>query len=111
MGKKKARTPRSRVRQSLRKLWLTSRERSAALKRDGYRCRDCGRKQSRAKGKEFKVEVHHRRGILNWDELLDAVFEFLLCDPEELETLCPKCHEKREVRRGDPLDVGSDQGR
>jgi len=76
----------------LRQLWLRSRERAAALQRDDYSCVDCGVKQSKAKGKEQKVEVHHKAGVLNWDEVIDAVFEYLLCDPDDLETLCPECH-------------------
>lgn len=91
---KKPQTPRSQVRSALRRLWLRSRERAAALKRDGYKCQECGGKQSRAKGKEFYVEVHHTEGVLNWDTLLDYVFRHLLCDPKLLETLCKACHEK-----------------
>lgn len=59
---------------------------------DNYTCQKCNRKQSKAKGMEFKVEVHHKHGILNWEELRRVVREFLLCDPKDLETLCPECH-------------------
>lgn len=85
-------TPRSRVRSTLRQLWLRSRERAAALQRDDYSCVDCGVKQSKAKGKEQKVEVHHKDGITNWDAIVDAIQTHLLCDPDDLETLCPECH-------------------
>ena len=54
MGKKLPTTPRSRVRSALRKLWLSSRERSAALKREEYCCEVCSVKQSTAKGREQK---------------------------------------------------------
>ncbi len=84
----------------MRKLWLRSRERQAALKRDGYTCQECGVKQSKAKGREVKVEVHHVEGVLNWNYLLDHVFRHLLCDPKFLETLCKECHGREtEVRR------------
>lgn len=42
------------------------------------------------------MEVHHKEGVLNWDELYRAVYEFLLCDQEHLETLCKECHKKAE---------------
>ena len=75
-----------------RDLWLRSKERGSALKRDNYSCVDCGVKQSKAKGYEQKVEVHHKDGIANWDAIVDAIQTHLLCDPDDLETLCPECH-------------------
>lgn len=96
MGKRKASTPRSRVRSALRQLWLRSRERQAALKRDDYSCQVCKAKQSRAKGREVFVEVHHRDGVTNWDEVIDSVYHHLLCNPDFLETLCKECHKKME---------------
>lgn len=64
-----------------------------AIKRDGYTCQCCGRKQSKAKGNEFDVQVHHKAGIGNWDAVINSVYENILCDPEGLETLCKECHE------------------
>jgi len=93
MGKRLPTTPRSRVRQALRQVWLRSRERQAALKRDQYTCRKCHRKQSAAKGMEFNVEVHHLAGVVNWEEVIDSVYEHILCSPDLLETLCKECHE------------------
>ena len=98
MGKKLPYTPRSRVRAALRKLWLWSRERNAAIKNAKGCCANCGVKQSKAKGKEQKVEVHHKDGIKNWEELIDAVYKFLLVHPDKLEVLCPDCHEQEEER-------------
>lgn len=86
-------TPNSRIRSALRMLFLRSRERAAALKRDKYTCK-CGAKQSRAKGKEVYVEIHHLEGICNWEALFEAVRKYLLCDPKYLITLCEKCHKK-----------------
>ena len=90
MGKKQPNTPRSRVKHYLRLLWLRSRERAKALKDADYTCK-CGRKQSRAKGKEVYVEVHHLKEI-DWEALIDLVFERLL-NPEK-EVLCKECHAK-----------------
>ena len=98
MGKRLPYTPRSRIRSALRQLFLRSRERAAAMKRDGYTCQGCGVKQSRAKDREVYVEVHHKEGVENWEALFDAVYKYLLCDPRGMETLCKKCHNKREVK-------------
>ena len=92
MSKRLPYTPNSQIRSALRKLFLRSRERTAAIKRDGYTCRCCGRKQSKAKGREIAVEVHHRDGIENWEALFEVVRTYLLCDPDQLETLCVECH-------------------
>lgn len=93
--KRKPTTPRSQVRAALRRLWLRSRERAACLKRDGYTCQECSAKQSKAKGREVKVEVHHLNGI-EWEQIIDYIFRHLLVDPKELETLCEECHDKAE---------------
>jgi predicted HNH restriction endonuclease len=93
MGKKLLNTPRGRIRSALRQLWLRSRERASTLKRDGYTCQICGRKQSKVKGKEFSVQVHHKDGITNWEEVIDSIYDNILCDPDYLETICKKCHD------------------
>jgi predicted HNH restriction endonuclease len=93
LGKKLPSTPRSKVRAALRQLWLRSRERLAALKREGYCCEECGKKQSRAKGKELYVEVHHLDGI-EWEKMIDYVYRHLLVDPLKLEVMCKSCHDK-----------------
>lgn len=87
-------TPQSQIRSKLRQLFLRSRERATALKASGYCCQQCGVKQSKAKGKEVSVEVHHQNGISNWKTLIDAVYQYLLCDPKLLIPLCKSCHEK-----------------
>ena len=93
MGKKLPYTPNSKIKNHLRKMWLQSRERSQALKRDNYTCQSCKRKQSKAKGKEFSVEVHHINGHINWEDIILYVREHLLVDPNDLTTLCPQCHD------------------
>ena len=92
MGKKLPSTPRSRVRAALRQLWLRSRERAAALKRSKNTCECCGVKQSVAKGREVKLEVHHNDGIVDWEPMIDYVYRHLLCDPKHLTVFCKKCH-------------------
>lgn len=60
IGKKSLYTPRSMIRQAIRQLWLRSRERAFAIKKDKYTCQHCQRKQSKAKEKKFKVIIHHK---------------------------------------------------
>ena len=92
MGKKLPHTPNSRIKSALHQLWLRSRERASALKRDKYTCQSCERKQSTAKGKEFKVQVHHVDGV-KWDEMIKYIRERLLVNPEDMTTLCRECHD------------------
>ena len=93
--KKQPNTPRSRVKNALRQVWLRSRERAEALKRDGYTCQKCGKKQSRKKGNEVYVEVHHMLSV-NWDYIMDAVYDNLLINSEHLVTLCKECHKRED---------------
>ena len=96
MGKKKEYTPNSQIKSALRKLFLRSRERAARLKKDKYTCCSCGAKQSRAKGKEVYVNVHHLEGIENWQEIYNVIRKNLLCSPDKMQTLCVACHKKQE---------------
>jgi len=93
MGKKKLSTPRSRIRSALRLVFLRSRERAAALQEAGYTC-SCGLKQSKAKGSEVSVQVHHRSGVDNWEAIIDSVFEKLL-NKDDMQVLCNSCHKKQ----------------
>ena len=96
VSKKLPYTPASIIRNALRRyVWLRSRERLAALKRDKYTCQGCHRKQSKAKGKEFAVQVHHLDGI-KMSELIKIVREVLLQHPDRLITYCKDCHEEVE---------------
>ena len=76
----------------LRQIFLRSSERNEALKRDEYTCQKCGVKQSKAAGHEQKVQVHHKKGISVWDDVIDLIYAEILCDPDDLVTLCPECH-------------------
>ena len=100
MGKRKPTTPRSRVKNALRQVWLRSRERAAALKRTGYCCERCGVKQTMAKGKEVRMEVHHRYGI-DWDGVVDIIFARVLVPPEQLQVLCKDCHKQLHKEEAD----------
>ena len=91
--KKLPHTPRSRVKAALHRLWLTSREKQAATKRDKNTCQVCRVKGSVAKGREVKTCTHHLDGV-EWKELVDLVYKRLLVDPSRLQTLCVDCHAK-----------------
>ena len=99
MGKKSLYTPRSKIRVAIRQLWLRSRERQAALKRDNYTCQTCHKKQTMKKGQEFKVQVHHKHGIKNWDKVIDIIYQEILCNPSELETICEECHNEEHHKK------------
>ncbi|MFQ5687457.1 MAG: hypothetical protein ACE5GV_12450 [Candidatus Scalindua sp.] len=90
MGKKKPWTPQSRIKSSLRRLWLYSRERTAAKKRDKNKCVRCGSAD--------KVEVHHKNGI-EWKNIIDYIYEHLLVNPELLECLCGNCHKEKHAHK------------
>jgi hypothetical protein len=62
------------------------------LKESNYTC-SCGAKQSKAKGREVAVNVHHRSGVNNWEKIIDSVYEDLL-NKEDMEVLCKECHDK-----------------
>jgi len=98
MGKRLPYTPNSTIRAALRRLFLRSRERAACLKAHNYTCSGCGKKQSKAKGREVKVEVHHKDGVLNWEELFLAIRKFILCDPNKMNVLCKDCHDRETSR-------------
>lgn len=77
-------TPPSRIRSVLRRaIWLYSRERAEALKRDGRRCRACGSREN--------LEIHHIDGS-GIDEIIALIYERLLCHPDRLICLCAECH-------------------
>ena len=88
MKRKKPVTPPSRIRSVLRRaIWLYSRERAEALKRDGRRCRACGCKEG--------LEVHHIDGS-GIDAIIELIYKTLLCHHDRLITLCKPCHAAHE---------------
>ena len=100
MGKRLEYTPNSQIKSALRRLFLRSRERSAAWKRDKGCCQICGAKNSRAKGREVYCEVHHLDGVENWEEIYRVVRRYLLCHPDFLQTLCKGCHDSITNEKG-----------
>ena len=98
--KKKPNTPRSRITSAIRQLWLRSRERAKSLKDAGYRCSECGVKQSMAKGKVVKLEVHHDPPIADkWKAIIDAIIRDILEAPQV--PLCKDCHKKKHELKGE----------
>ena len=101
MGKRLPHTPSSQIRTALRRMWLRSRERNKALRNASYKCERCGAKQSKAKGREVSLEVHHKSGATRLKEVEDCIRKNLLCDPKELEVMCPHCHAQEHVTHED----------
>ena len=91
MGKKLPYTPASRIQHYIRLCWLRSRERLKVLKAANYTCRQCNKKQSRAKGRIVKVQVHHKKKI-NWVKIIEFIRKEVLDKPQEC--LCEDCHKK-----------------
>ncbi len=102
-------TPNSRIRQALRILWMRSRERAEALRNTGYRCGVCGVKQSAAKGREVKLDVHHLHGV-DWEGLFDDIRKRLLQDPKRLCPLCKGCHDRMHDASANPARAGKGEG-
>ncbi len=100
MGRKKPNTPRSKIRAAIRQLWLRSRERAAALKSTGYRCKKCQAKQSKAKGREVKIQVHHDPPIEDkWEKIIDLIETEILRAPQY--PLCEDCHDEEHEKGGE----------
>lgn len=89
-------TPDGIIRSSLRLLFMKSREKGAATRRDKNTCQTCGAKGSVAKGKEVKTECHHTIGTegrdIDWQRIYAVIREELLCSSDELTILCKPCH-------------------
>jgi len=96
MGKKLPYTPASRISHYIRLCWLRSRERAKILKEANYTCSKCHRKQSKAKGHELKVEVHHKKKI-DWKKIVEYVRKEVLDKPQEV--LCVDCHKKETAKQ------------
>jgi hypothetical protein len=93
------RTPKARIKGNLRMMFVRSSERSEALKRASYSCEKCGIKQSKKKGCEVKIEVHHKEGINVWNEVISLIQEKILCDSSKLQVLCRDCHAEETAKQ------------
>jgi hypothetical protein len=51
--------------------------RMSIRERDKYTCQKCGIKQTMAKGKEVKIEIHHKNHVLNWGKIFECIKENL----------------------------------
>jgi predicted HNH restriction endonuclease len=91
-------TPRSKVVDAVRRLFMRSRERGWKIKQQRYCCEICGAKQSKAKGREVKIEVHHRSGIGNWAAIAESIYKTVL-NLADLQVLCEKCHDKQHAEK------------
>jgi hypothetical protein len=91
-------TPDAVIVSALRAVFLRSVERRIALQAAGHSCECCGVKASVAKGREVKLQVHHRAGEINWRPIIDAVRAELLCMPNSLQALCKVCHDDKHGR-------------
>jgi len=101
--KRRPYTPKSRIRAVARQLFLRSREAQQCKKKYNNTCCICGAKQSTAKGKEVKTNVHHVNGIDNWDEIDTAMRKHLL-NVDEMIVLCESCHKKETEKQLTPKD-------
>jgi predicted HNH restriction endonuclease len=72
--------------------FMRSRERAKTLKDQKYTCQECGAKQSTAKGREVKVEVHHK-SMIDWAPLIAEVRRMLL-NQDDMQVLCKACHKE-----------------
>lgn len=58
-------------------------------------------KQSKAKGREVSVEVHHKgEKNIDWDTIIDLIYEQVLVHPDNLEILCKACHKEEHHGKG-----------
>jgi predicted HNH restriction endonuclease len=49
------------------------------------------------------VQVHHKKGIAQWEKIIDLIFAEILVDPSLLEAVCVDCH-KAEHGKGEAID-------
>lgn len=98
MGKKLPYTPKSRIQNWIRRGWTQSRERAKVLKEGEYTCCQCDRKQSRTKGKEVYIEVHHLKRI-DWGKIVEFIRKEVLDKPQEC--LCRDCHKKETKKQNE----------
>lgn len=89
-------TPIGRITAMLRKIWMWSPERAAAMKRGAKHCEECGcegvptKKDAEKTGKK-RLEVHH---VIPCDmtELAKLIHKRMFPGVENLDCLCTDCH-------------------
>lgn len=73
--------------------------REDVVTRDGYQCQECARNN-----RFTVVALHAKRGTGQLMAIVDHIVpavtaEDVLCDPSNLETLCPSCASRKTARR------------
>lgn len=86
-------TIQSKIRSSLRKLWLYSQERRDALKRakvftKAWKCEKCNAITDSPDVDHIIPVGSYKNG---WDDLIERMF----CDSDGLQVLCKKCHKEK----------------
>lgn len=87
-----ARSWRPKLISALRMIWLRSQERGDAIRSTDRRCVSCGVRESKAKGKEAKITVHHVKRP-DWERIVRVIKEELFSDIQWLWPICPDCHD------------------
>lgn len=98
MKKPPTHTTQAMFRSLLRSNWLRSPERKDALKRTGYCCERCGVKQSKAKDRVVKINVHHPKGV-NLDKCYAEAKKEMFVPSDDLEVLCVSCHDEEHGKK------------
>jgi len=90
------------IKSFIRKLWMQSRERTAAIRDQGHKCRRCNARETSRKGIEVSIEVHHRKGEIDWEKIISFIRQEVLVDPSLLDVMCMTCHdlEHGKTRKG-----------
>lgn len=104
--KPKQRTRPCDIRSMVRKLWMWSPERRAALKMYDNHCAECGVKASKSKSHPVVLEVHHVEPIAKAvEEIIRLFFAHILVPPDKLRPLCPSCHALEHEKAVDITDA------
>lgn len=86
-------TPSSKIVHAVRAMSMRSREFAEARKNTANSCCICGRKQSKAKGREVAIHIHHGTHRPIWERVVRAIRQEVLQTPGILWPICRECHE------------------
>jgi NAD(P)-dependent dehydrogenase (short-subunit alcohol dehydrogenase family) len=80
-------------------------QRNAARARDGFRCRQCGKAEDAALGRQH--DVHHLTPFRSFGYVPGLNENYKLAnDLDNLQTLCRACHQRAEAARGTQTALG-----
>ena len=91
--KNQRKTPKSKIKSLLQRLFLWSRERGYVVKTGTALCQNCGSDQGRKKD----MHVHHVKPT-DWQRIYDIIYQELLVPPEEMVLICKNCHSELHKR-------------